>query len=188
MMFSHKNTTTKSTEKAIGLLYDRYAPWLLGVCLRYTGNRENAEDVLQEGFIKIILAYEKFKPTGNFESWMRRIMVNTALNYIRDHEKEKLFIDLEPAMEVLHDPEDYDNDDYTQDQLMELISTLPVGYRMVFNLYVLEDYSHKEIAEMLRISENTSRSQLLKARSLLRKRLFELKKEIKYAKASTPGR
>ncbi len=180
MIFSRRNKGNGTHDKAIEVMYDLHAPWLFAICLRYTGNREDAEDVLQDGFIKIILAYKKFKPGGSLEAWMRRIIVNTALNHIRDHEKEKLFSELEPALEVVPDAEAFEGCDLTQNQLLELVSSLPAGYRMVFNLYVMEDYSHREIAEMLGISENTSRSQLLKARNLLRKRLNVYQNEKKY--------
>ena len=152
------------------------------------GNREDAEDVFQDGFIKIILAFNKFKPDGSLQAWMRRIMVNTALNHIRDHAKERMFTDLEPSMEVVADTDDLDKPEIPQDKLMELVSSLPTGYRMVFNLYVMEDYSHKEIAGMLGISENTSRSQLLKARNFLQKRINDYQNEKLYAKRAASCR
>ncbi len=174
----------------MGVLYDKHAPWLLGVCLRYTGNREDAEDVLHDGFMKIIRSIESFreKQTGSLEAWMRRIMVNTALNYIRDHKKEKMFTVLDPLLESLHETDDHDDFgrcDLSSDQLMDLVCALPAGYRTVFNLYVMEDYTHKEIGELLGISENTSKSQLSKARQFLRKRLFEYQNERNYAKAES---
>jgi len=174
----------------MGVLYDKHAPWLLGVCLRYTGNREDAEDVLHDGFMKIIRGIESFreKQTGSLEAWMRRIMVNTALNHIRDHKKEKMFTGLDPLLESLHETDDHDyfgGCDLSSDQLMDLVCTLPAGYRTVFNLYVMEDYTHKEIGELLRISENTSKSQLSKARQFLKKRLFEYQNERNYAKAES---
>jgi RNA polymerase sigma-70 factor (ECF subfamily) len=197
MIFSRKKTEAKSIDQAeIGVLYDRHAPWLLAVCLRYTGNRQDAEDVLHDGFMKILRSIDSFeeKNTGSLEAWMRRIMVNTALNHIRDHGKEKMFVDLEPVLkpEQLPDEVQEDNNfgglDLTRDQLMEMICELPDGYRTVFNLYVMEDYSHKEIAEFLQCSENTSKSQLFKARNLLRKRLLEYQKQIKYEQKATSNR
>ncbi len=192
MIFSRKNTEAKRLDQAsIGALYDKNAPWLLAVCLRYTGNRENAEDVLHDGFMKIIRGIEKFneKQTGSIEAWMRRIMVNTALNYLRDHKKEKLFIELEPVLDSIQiSPENndvYGGWDLSKDQLMDLICELPAGYRTVFNLYVMEDYTHKEIGEFLGISENTSKTQLYKARNFLQKRLREFQTEYTHEKTES---
>jgi RNA polymerase sigma-70 factor, ECF subfamily len=187
MIFSRRNTEAKSPSRAaIGELYDQHAPWLLAVCLRYAGNREDAEDVLHEGFMKIIRNIENFrsKQEGSMEAWMRRIMVNTSLNYIRDHKKEKMFIGLDSVREpeqISDEDNDFGGCDFTESQLMDLICELPSGYRTVFNLYVMEDYTHKEIAELLGISENTSKSQLSKARNLLRKRLLDYQNKLNYA-------
>ena len=197
MIFSRRNTEAKSPDKAsIGALYDKHAPWLLGVCLRYTGNREDAEDVLHDGFMKIIRTIEGFeeKKTGSLEAWMRRIMVNTALNHIRDHGKEKMFTGLDNALNSERTEDENEEDknfsspDLTKDQLMEMICELPAGYRMVFNLYVMENYSHKEITELLNCSENTSKSQLFKARSFLKKRLFEYQNKVNYEQTVTSRR
>jgi RNA polymerase sigma-70 factor (ECF subfamily) len=191
MIFSRKNTEAKSLdERSIGVLYDRHAPWLLGVCLHYMGNREDAEDVMHDGFLSIIRSIGGFqeKPTGSLEAWMRRIMVNTALKYLRDHKKERMTTELDPSLESLQEPdhqEDYGGCDLTQDQLMGLVCELPTGYRIVFNLYVMEEYTHKEIGELLGISENTSKSQLSKARGFLRKRLIEYQNKTNYAKAGS---
>jgi len=191
MIFSRKNTSAKSPDLAsIGKLYDNHAPWLLAVCLRYTGKREDAEDVLHDGFMKIIRSIGSFheKQTGSLEAWMRRIMVNTALNYIRDHKKKKMVTEIDPVLEQMQDQDDNDDPggcDLSQDQLLSLICELPDGYRTVFNLFVMEDYSHKEIAKLLEISENTSKSQLSKARNFLRKRLLEYQNITNYAKAES---
>jgi len=165
-------------------LYDRFAPTLLGLCKRYCGNTEDAEDVLHDGFIKIIQNLGKFKPrsNGSFESWMKRIMVNTSLNHLRKKVKEKNFIDFDSLHEAIN-PEEQEEDNHffseitgkvTRDDLMAMICALPPGYRTVFNLYVFESYSHKEIAELLGFSENTSKSQLSKARSFLRRQLTQI--------------
>jgi len=191
MIFSRRDTSAKNPVRdSIGALYDKHAPWLLAVCLRYTGNREDAEDVLHDGFMKIIRSIESYrdKQTGSLEAWMRRIMVNTALNYIRDHKKDPLLTGLDPVLEIVSDTDDHDDYggwDLSREQLMELVCELPAGYRTVFNLYVMEDYSHKEIGELLGISENTSKSQLSKARTFLKKRLLEYQKVINYAKAES---
>jgi len=167
---------------AIEALYDNYAPGLLTVCFRYCGNRNDAEDVLHDGFIKIIQHIHTFKirSDGTIEAWMRRIMVNTALNFLRKRLKEKYFVDIDPILdkidpyqEEIADPEEI----YLQvdrERIMQIICDLPAGYRTVFNLYVFEQYGHKEIAELLGCSENTSKSQLSKARALLRKKMNQL--------------
>ncbi len=163
-------------------LYNTYAPVLLGVCLRYCGNRQDAEDVLHDGFIKILKHIRTFKTrsSGSFEGWMKRIMVNTALNSIRDRSKESEFLDIDPLQERITDEPDESNswedlhERVGKEGIMEMICDLPRGYRTVFNLYVFEEYSHKEIAEQLKCSENTSKSQLSKARGLLRKKIFEV--------------
>lgn len=191
MIFSRKKTEAKALDQAsIGALYDKHAPWLLAVCLRYMGSREDAEDVMHDGFMKIIRSHESFtaKQSGSLEAWMRRIMANTALNYIRDHKKERMFTPLDTVPESAQVPEDHDDFggcDLSKDQLMDLVCELPGGYRTVFNLYVMEDYTHKEIAEMLGISENTSKSQLMKARNVLKKRLLEHKRIEHYERAES---
>ena len=167
---------------AIEALYDRYAPSLLSVCFRYCGNREEAEDILHDGFIKIIQKIQTFRMRndGSLEAWMRRIMVNTALNFLRDRMKEKSFVDIDPILEKLnhYDEEKIDEEEkylsMGQEKIMNLICELPAGYRTVFNMYVFEEYGHKEIAELLQFSENTSKSQLSKARAMLRKKLNQM--------------
>lgn len=167
---------------AIEALYDRYAPSLLSVCFRYCGNREDAEDILHDGFIKIIQKIQTFKMRndGSLEAWMRRIMVNTALNFLRDRMKVKSFVDIDPILEKLnhYDEEKIDEEEkylsMGQEKIMNLICELPAGYRTVFNMYVFEEYGHKEIAELLQFSENTSKSQLSKARAMLRKKLNQM--------------
>jgi RNA polymerase sigma-70 factor, ECF subfamily len=167
---------------AIEALYDRHAPKLLSVCFRYCGNRDDAEDVLHDGFIKIIQNIQKFKvrADGSLEAWMRRIMVNTALNSLRRRLKEKNFVDIDPILDKidLHEEEENDPEEIylkvDRETIMEMICELPAGYRTVFNLFVFEQYGHREIAELLKCSENTSKSQLSKARALLRKKMEQL--------------
>jgi len=167
---------------AMETLYDRYAPALLSVCYRYCGNRDDAEDILHDGFIKIIQKVQSFKirSDGSLESWMRRIMVNTALNFIRCRLKEKNFVDIDPILDTIdiHEPEPADQEaiymNLDREQIMALVCELPMGYRTVFNLYVFEQYGHREIAGLLKCSENTSKSQLSKARALLRKKMNHL--------------
>jgi RNA polymerase sigma-70 factor (ECF subfamily) len=167
---------------AIEALYDRHAPSLLSVCMRYCGNRDDAEDILHDGFIKIIQKIQTFKvrSDGSLEAWMRRIMINTSLNFLRSRMKEKNFVDIGPIIDLidLHDEESADPEEIylklERKKIMEIICDLPAGYRTVFNLYVFEQYGHREIAELLQCSENTSKSQLSKARALLRKKMNQL--------------
>jgi RNA polymerase sigma-70 factor (ECF subfamily) len=164
-----------------GILYDRYAPLLLSLCKRYCGNTEDAEDVLHDGFIKIMKNLEKFTPRdhGSFEGWMKRIMVNTSLNHLRSRSRDRNFFSSDPLRDE-NLKEDLPEGIHffreisglvSKEDLMELICNLPQGYRTVFNLYVFESYSHREIAETLGCTENTSKSQLSKARAMLRKQL-----------------
>ena len=167
---------------AIEALYDRHAPALLSVCCRYCGNRADAEDILHDGFIKIIQKIKGFKirSDGSLEAWMRRIIVNTALNFLRDRAKEKHFVYIDPILEKIDISEEEDSGigalcaPVEKEKIMEMICELPDGYRTVFNLYVFEEYSHREIAGMLGCTESTSKSQLSKARVLLRKKLNQL--------------
>jgi len=167
---------------ALAVLYDRYAPIFLSISLRYCGNRQDAEDVLHDGFIKIIkhLHSFKFSSSGSFEGWMKRIIINTALNFLRDRNKESRFADVNQFRDGITDPDDEQDpwkeldDQITKEQIMGMICDMPLGYRTVFNLYVFEAYSHREIAEKLQVSENTSKSQLSKARIFLRKKINEV--------------
>ncbi|MEI7662824.1 MAG: RNA polymerase sigma factor [Bacteroidota bacterium] len=167
---------------ALEALYDRYAPTLLSLCFRYCGNRDDAEDILHDGFIKIIQKIDTFRirHDGSLEAWMSRIMVNTSLNFLRSRTKERHFVDIDPIIDRI----DFNNEeepaaeeiylDIDRERIMELICELPSGYRTVFNLYVFEQYGHREIAKLLECSENTSKSQLSKARALLRKKMNQL--------------
>ena len=156
-------------------LYDLFAPRMLGVCMRYAKNREEAEEILHEGFLRVFTYIKKFKGSGSFEGWIRKIMVNCALAKYRNK------IHLNPVIRL--DAADY-NIPGEQDilsnldakELLALVQTLPAGYRIVFNLYVFEGYKHREIAEALGISEGTSKSNLYDARSFLQKALTVKKK------------
>ena len=142
------------------------------ICIRYAGDRESAQDILQDGFITLFTKLEDFKGDGSFEGWARRIFVTTALMYLRKKDVLKMSDELELARGLKAET-------VTQTQnlgykeLMELIMTLPPGFRTVFNLYALEGYSHKEIGEMLGISETTSRTQLSRARIWLQNKIKE---------------
>ena len=145
----------------------------MSVCLRYGSNRETAEDLLQEGFIKVFSAIGSFEGSGSFEGWMRRIFVNTALEYLRKNDILKESVEIDNA-EVLQEVDYSAIERISADELMELIAELPPGFRTVFNMFVIEGYSHKEIGDALGITESTSRSQLTRAKRLLQKKLEEL--------------
>ncbi len=162
------------------LLYEKYASVMLGVCIRYFRDIEEAEDALQEGFIKVYTNIDKFRFEGSFEGWIRRIMINTALNYYRSNLKHYFHSDVEDREDKIDFDKDFNQDFYVED-LLKIVRDLPPGYQMIFNLFEIEGYSHKEIAEQLNISKNTSKSQLLKARKLLQKKLalLSIKENIK---------
>jgi RNA polymerase sigma factor (sigma-70 family) len=157
-------------------LFNQYASRMLGVCNRYARNAADAEDILQDAFIKIFDKIHQFKFEGSFEGWVRRIMVNTALKKysLRRYEKEVVGYEITDRDESTIDPSAYAH--LNQKEILELINNLPDGYRLIFNLYVLEGFPHEEIAEMLHIQPGTSRSQLVKARTMLQKQILQLQK------------
>ena len=155
------------------LLYRRFAAKMFGVCLRYAPNKMEAEDILQEGFVKVFNNLKKFRGDGSFEGWIRRTMVNTAINHYRRN--VRYFQDIDIDSVDIHDTFDKDGiSNLTEAELLKLVQELPEGYRMVFNLYVIEGYSHKEIGEQLNIAENTSKSQLSRARGVLQAKVKKL--------------
>ncbi len=154
-------------------LYELLAPKMFPVCMRYIGDRVQAEDLLQEGFITLFTRLNSYKGEGSFEGWARKIFVTTALMSLRKKDALKMSDDLEAARGIKAETvNQVQNIGYKE--LMELVMSLPDGFRTVFNLYVIEGYSHKEIGEMLGISEITSRSQLSRARIILQNRIKEL--------------
>ncbi|MBK7870163.1 MAG: RNA polymerase sigma factor [Saprospiraceae bacterium] len=157
------------------MLYDQYSPLLYGVCKRYVKTREDAEDVLVEAFFKILTNIHSFKGEGSFEGWMRRITVNEALMFLRKQHNFNLTVEINPQIDSELDPVS-PVDELAARDILNLLDGLPTGYRTVFNLYAVEGYKHREIAEMLGISINTSKSQLI----LAKKRLQELLEELKY--------
>lgn len=160
----------KGSKKAQKLLYDLYSRKYYGICLRYFRNSNEAEDALQEGFIRIFNSIDKFRFEGSFEGWMRKIIVNTSINFYKANLKHCYNADYEDLEEIIED-ENTSYDGLTVDLMLNTIKELPDGYRLVFNLFEIEGYSHKEIAEMLEISINTSKSQLMKAKKILQKKL-----------------
>lgn len=151
-------------------LYQAYARKMMSICMRYASNREQAQDILQDGFVKVFQKMEHFRGEGPLGGWIARTMVNTALDQIRRNKPFEHALDLTQA-EHLHAVDEKVLSRLSTDELMGLIQALPPGYRTVFNLFVIEGYPHKEIGEMLGISENTSKSQFMKARAYLRKLL-----------------
>ena len=162
-------------------LYNRYSPKMLSVCYRFANSREDAEDMLQEGFIKVFTQMHTFQNKGAFEGWIRRIIVHTCINFLKKNKKFSNSIDLEQA-DYLEVKEETMPSVMQARQIIECIRLLPLGYRTVLNLYAMEGYSHKEIADMLDIEESTSRSQYTRAKSMLeailiKKRIIEQPRE-----------
>jgi RNA polymerase sigma factor (sigma-70 family) len=161
--------------RAQNQLYRAYASGLLGVCMRYASGLSEAEDILQEGFVKIFTNIKSFKGIGSLEGWMKRIIINTALNHIRQNAKFRTLYYSDDLPEYQEeDNEDLPLPEVSAEILLQIIQNLPEGYRMVFNLYAIEHNTHKEIAELLGISEGTSKSQLSKARKMLKMKLIEV--------------
>ncbi len=155
-------------------LFNRYAGKMMTVCLRYARHRMEAEDLLQDAFIKIYDNLSRFEGKGSFEGWIRRIVVNTALKNASRHSFQKEHIGTENIIETGEDPSVFSK--LTEDEILKLVQQLPDGYRYVFNLYCIEGYSHKEIADSLNIEESTSRSQLVKARNMLQTKVLQSQK------------
>ncbi|PKP21266.1 MAG: RNA polymerase subunit sigma-70 [Bacteroidetes bacterium HGW-Bacteroidetes-21] len=164
----------KSNRRAQKMLYQSYAAKFLGICLRYAKDRQEAEDVLQDGFVKIFKRIDQYSGAGSFEGWMKRIMVNTAITNYRQNLKRYNQIPVEALAENDTEctPEDFE---YTYEELLKVVQSLPPGYRMVFNLFAIEGYPHKEIGQMMGIDVTTSKSQYSRARKILQKKLLELK-------------
>lgn len=155
-------------------LFQMYAGKMMTVCRRYATSHSEAEDLLQEGFIRVYQNLGSFEFKGSFEGWIRRIMVNTALRQIS---KEKISSVAQTGVheyETVQDPDALSM--LTEEEILKLIEEMPAGYKIVFNLNIIEGYSHKEIALLLGIEESTSRSQLVKARRLLQSKLTQLHK------------
>lgn len=160
--------------KAQKALFEKYHPVMMGICMRYAKSRSEAEDVLLMGFSRIYRKIKQFEGQGSFEAWMKRIMVNLAIDNFRKNIKHYYNEDIDD----IHDgsiPADEIPDIFSVEEILKTIQNLPVGYRIVFNLFAIEGYTHKEIAEILGISESTSKTQLLKARKKLQVQLSYLR-------------
>lgn len=153
-------------------LYNRFSPKMLSVCYRFAHNREDAEDMLQEGFIKVFTQIHTFQNKGVFEGWIRRIIVHTCINFLKKHKKFSDTVELDYANTIYVKEESLPSLMQAK-QVVESIRLLPIGYRTVLNLYAIEGYSHKEIGEMLDIQESTSRSQFTRAKVMLEQVLIK---------------
>jgi len=159
----------KGRRKAQKQLYELYSAKMYGVCFRYARNREDAEDILQEGFMIVFDKLHTFKKKGSFEGWIKRIIINTAIRKYRENISNLAAGNMYDHYGFL---EQMDNSDQMSlNELLEIIQSLPAQYRIVFNMYVIEGYSHKEISNTLKISENTSRSNYARARYMLMEKL-----------------
>ena len=162
-------------------LFNRYSPKMLSVCYRFAQNREDAEDMLQEGFIKVFTQMHTFQNKGSFEGWVRRIIVHTSINFLKKYKKFTESLDLTSA-ENLEVKEESIASIMQSKQVVECIRQLPIGYKTVLNLFAIEGYSHREISILLDIEESTSRSQYTRAKNMLsniliKKRIIEAPKE-----------
>ena len=164
----------KQDAKCQRLLFDQYAGKMMTVCLRYAHDSMEAEDMLQEAFIRVFNYIEQFKFEGSFEGWIRRVVVNTALKHLQ--KKRLNFTEINDNSQQGPKMESYAYSNLGEEELMKLINRLPSGYKTIFNLNVIEGYSHEEIAKMLQIQPSTSRSQLVKARKMLQNQILNLQK------------
>lgn len=164
--------------KAMRVLFDRYAGYLTAVCSRYISNREDVKDILQEAFIRIYSGIDSFeyRGEGSLKAWMQRIIVNLALKFLRDNKEIVSYEEDLGKFDIVED-EDLDVEDLPPGVIQEMIRALPVGYRTVFNLYVFEEKSHKEIAGMLGIKENSSASQFHRAKAILAQQIREYRQK-----------
>ncbi len=165
----------KRDRKAQKMLFDKYSSMMMGVCLRYANNRSKAEDILQEGFTKVFLHLKTYTGKGSFAGWVKKIMINTAISYYHRHIKSSWHDELDIAKGITDNSDIEPDSEFSQEELLKVIGELPHGFRMVFNMYAIEGYKHREIAEMLGIDTGTSKSQYSRARKIIRDKLFELK-------------
>ncbi len=156
------------------LVYEQHASTMMSVCIRYVGDYETARDILQEGFIKVFTKIDSYTGAGAFAGWLRRVFVTTALEYLRQNNALKQSKELDDFHNEFEDYQPSIIDKITAEELLSCVAQLAEGYRTVFNMYAIEGYSHAEIAEMLQISENTSRSQFMRGRNILQRKVEKL--------------
>lgn len=160
------NGCRKGERKAQNLLFEKYQGLLFGICLRYAANEAEAEDMFQDGMILIFQNLYQYQPFGSFIGWLRKVMVNNCLQHLRKRKNNFTLPLVEQQLEVEETKED--KNPISEEQLLAFVQKLPTGYRTIFNLYVIEGYTHQEIGQYLSISANTSKSQLSRAKKLLR--------------------
>ena len=163
----------RGDRKAQKELYEMYSRKMMGVCLRYIGDRETARDLLQDGFIKVFTSIESYSGNGSFEGWIRKIFVNCALEYLRKSDVLREAVGFDLSIDQIGF-DDLIISEISASELLKLVQDLPNSLRAVFNLFAIEGYSHKEVAKMMDISESTSRSQYVRAKQLLQSRINEL--------------
>ena len=173
--FDHQliESCRKGDRAAQKILYDRLASRMFPVCMRYVGDRATAEDVLQDGFVTLFTRLDSFKGEGSFEGWARRIFITTALMSLRKKDALKMSEELE-AVRGMRTETTSQMQNIGYKELMELVMSLPPGFRTVFNMYAIEGYSHKEIADILGITETTSRTQFSRARAWLQNKMEKI--------------
>ena len=175
-----------------------YSPLMTGICLRYIGDIDSTKDVVQEGFIKVFSSIDKFKGDGSFEGWMKRIFINTAISYLRKQTSKQKHLSIDDIKESdldlggYHEFPGLNNDvpadgranfdmilsaDFSEDELVEILELVPEKYRLIFNLYCIEEYKHEEIASLLDIEVSTSRTRLKRARMIIQKELYKISVE-----------
>jgi RNA polymerase sigma-70 factor (ECF subfamily) len=153
------------------LLYEKYARKMFGVCIRYASDQSMAEDFMQEGFIRVFANLKSFKSQGSLEGWVRRIMINTALEMLRKKDILKNTVELDLVSQV--DEPDESIEVVNHEELLKIIKSMPPGFRTIFNLHAVEGFTHKEIGQMIGVSEGTSKSQYSRARAWIIKKIKE---------------
>ncbi|MDF2436043.1 MAG: polymerase, sigma-24 subunit, subfamily [Bacteroidota bacterium] len=165
----------RASQKA---LYEQYYSKMLGVCLRYAKDKDEAKDILHEGFLKVFNSLKNFNGSGSFEGWIRRIMANTSIDHLRKNKQNYLIVSTvyanEKASNMIDEIDEDELINIDKEEILKAVQELTPAYRTVFNLYVIEEFTHREIAEMLDISEGTSKSNLSKAKFNLKKNLMHL--------------
>ncbi|MCF6170805.1 MAG: sigma-70 family RNA polymerase sigma factor [Bacteroidales bacterium] len=176
----------KHNRKAQKALYEKYAPEMMTVCLRYCGDKPTAKDVMQEGFIRVYQHIGQLKDPTKLKAWIKQTMVNTVLMKMR--KKESLVFCSDEVLDTFQEIEVFADEtyQYSDNDLKQIFSEMPKGFKVIFNMYVFDDFSHQEIADTLNISINTSKSQLSRARAYLRKKLNAIKSDY-YAQPKTLG-
>ena len=163
----------KGDRRAQKALYETFSRKMMSVCLRYVSDWETARDLLQEGFVKVFTHIDSYTGNGSFEGWIRKIFVNSALEHLRHADVLRESTDLDQTAEVAQ-TDSSPLSDISAAELMQLVQSLPAGFRTIFNLFAIEGYSHKEISERLHITESTSRSQYTRAKQLLQRKVNAL--------------